>query len=204
MSRKGYSKKYIELLTEDGEIYIPLHTKNHKKDKLKKRILFGVSCLLLLFIIPVTYSSYYTESSSNPNFKVAPWKYRINASNDQEIIINLADTITENKYSMTTVVPGTRGAIPLEIDFSEAKVASDYVISLDTNVYHLPSNLKLYEDSDLTKEFQSISGSVLLDEEVVTRYIYWKWEYTTEDETESWANEELQIAFRIDLSQKIE
>lgn len=204
-------KDYIELLTENGYRSLPIRSSQNKirvrKRRLKKRWVFlGVGFILLVLTVPFTYtySSYISDSSGDPNIKIAPWKYRINASNDQELVINLADTITDNNYSMTTVIPGTRGAIPLEIDFSDSKVASDYVITLDRSNYVLPDNLKLYADEDRTIEFQEISGSVLLDDPVVTRYIYWEWKYTEVDETAEWTNRELQVGFTIDLKQKIE
>lgn len=204
-------KDYIELLTENGYRSLPIRSSQNKirvrKRRLKKRWVFlGVGFILLVLTVPFTYtySSYISDSSGDPNIKIAPWKYRINASNDQELVIDLADTITDNNYSMTTVIPGTRGAIPLEIDFSDSKVASDYVITLDRSNYVLPDNLKLYADEDRTIEFQEISGSVLLDDPVVTRYIYWEWKYTEVDETAEWTNRELQVGFTIDLKQKIE
>lgn len=204
-------KDYIELLTENGYRSLPIRSSQNKirvrKRRLKKRWGFlGVGFILLVLTVPFTYtySSYISDSSGDPNIKIAPWKYRINASNDQELVINLADTITDNNYSMTTVIPGTRGAIPLEIDFSDSKVASDYVITLDRSNYVLPDNLKLYADENRTIEFQEISGSVLLDDPVVTRYIYWEWKYTEVDETAEWTNRELQVGFTIDLKQKIE
>lgn len=204
-------KDYIELLTENGYRSLPIRSSQNKirvrKRRLKKRWVFlGVGFILLVLTVPFTYtySSYISDSSGDPNIKIAPWKYRINASNDQELVIDLADTITDNNYSMTTVIPGTRGAIPLEIDFSDSKVASDYVITLDRSNYVLPDNLKLYADENRTIEFQEISGSVLLDDPVVTRYIYWEWKYTEVDETAEWTNRELQVGFTIDLKQKIE
>lgn len=204
-------KDYIELLTENGYRSLPIRSSQNKirvrKRRLKKRWGFlGVGFILLVLTVPFTYtySSYISDSSGDPNIKIAPWKYRINASNDQELVIDLADTITDNNYSMTTVIPGTRGAIPLEIDFSDSKVASDYVITLDRSNYVLPDNLKLYADENRTIEFQEISGSVLLDDPVVTRYIYWEWKYTEVDETAEWTNRELQVGFTIDLKQKIE
>lgn len=204
-------KDYIELLTENGYRSLPIRSSQNKirvrKRRLKKRWVFlGVGFILLVLTVPFTYtySSYISDSSGDPNIKIAPWKYRINASNDQELVINLADTITDNNYSMTTVIPGTRGAVPLEIDFSDSKVASDYVITLDRSNYVLPDNLKLYADENRTIEFQEISGSVLLDDPVVTRYIYWEWKYTEVDETAEWTNRELQVGFTIDLKQKIE
>lgn len=204
-------KDYIELLTENGYRSLPIRSSQNKirvrKRRLKKRWVFlGVGFILLVLTVPFTYtySSYISDSSGDPNIKIAPWKYRINASNDQELVIDLADTITDNNYSMTTVIPGTRGAIPLVIDFSDSKVASDYVITLDRSNYVLPDNLKLYADEDRTIEFQEISGSVLLDDPVVTRYIYWEWKYTEVDETAEWTNRDLQVGFTIDLKQKIE
>ena len=204
-------KDYIELLTENGYRSLPIRSSQNKirvrKRRLKKRWGFlGVGFILLVLTVPFTYtySSYISDSSGDPNIKIAPWKYRINASNDQELVINLADTITDNNYSMTTVIPGTRGAIPLEIDFSDSKVASDYVITLDRSNYVLPDNLKLYADENRTIEFQEISGSVLLDDPVVTRYIYWEWKYTEVGETAEWTDRELQVGFTIDLKQKIE
>ncbi len=194
--------KYIELLTKDGTQFIPV-----KKKHRRYRIFLLIIILILSFsviIVSNSYARYVTNSSSNPNIKVAPWKYKVNASSASIVSIDLSDTIIENNYSMTTVIPGTKGKIALELDFTDSKVASDYIIRLDTSNLVLPSNLKLYTDPSMTMEFSEITGSVLLSQQKVTEYIYWKWEYTQEDETNEWTNKDLRLDLDIDLKQKIE
>ena len=181
-----------------------------QKKKQTKRLVFLAICILmfsLCLVIPISYSKFVSQSTANPDIKVAPWKYKINATDAaQSIHIDLADTIIENNYSMTDVIPGTKGKIELDIDFTGTKVASDYVVQLDTYNTKLPKNLKLYTDSSMVEEFNGFSGSVLLDDNTqkVTKTIYWEWKYTQEDETAEWANKELQIHLVIDLKQKLE
>lgn len=203
--RRGKKKLwYVDLLTEKGWKKIPRNPR-----KTRRILLFCLGLLLLTFsfLLPFsyTYSSYSSNANSTSNISIAPWKFKINAVTDKEISIDLADTITENDYSMTSVIPGTKGEIPLEIDFSGTKVAVDYMISLNQEEVVLPEHLKLYTDSSRTEEFQDIHGSILLDQidQSVLKTIYWEWEYTTDDETNLWANKEIKLGLTIDLAQKI-
>lgn len=200
--------KKIELLSEEGWTYIePSPIEVRKTKKIPISSLVGIVCLLSFLCVGmgISYSRFVASGDSSADAKVAPWKYKINASNAESISIDLKDTIVSNNYSMSFVIPGTRGAIPIEIDFSGTKVASEYVITLERDSMDLPSNLKLYADSSMQEEFNSFSGKVLLNNNPrVTKTIYWEWKYGLEDETSSWANKNLQIKLHVNLKQIVE
>lgn len=200
--------KRIELLTEDGWVYVESSPSRIRKRKKVKYSLFLVIICFLSFLcmgMSVSYSRFVAGGDSSADIKVAPWKYKINASTSESVSIDLKDTIINNNYSMSSVIPGTKGAIPIEIDFSGTKVASEYAVMLDRDSMDLPDNLKLYTDSSMTEEFSSFSGKVMLDDNPkITKTIYWEWKYTLEDETSSWANQNLQVKLSVDLKQIVE
>lgn len=140
-----------------------------------------------------TYSRYFNKAGGDANIKVATWNFKVNSNTLENININLADTLVENSYSNTSVIPGTKGIIRLNIDFSGTKVATSYTIAVDKSVTVIPDNLKFYSDSNMTKEFTDFSGNVSLDDidTIVTKNIYWKWYFTDVDETSDWANKNI-------------
>lgn len=167
---------------------------------------FFVFAFPLLFI-PLflgSYAYYTSTSEMNSGIKIATWRFTLNDSKESSLTVDLASTITDNPYSMESVVPGTRGTIPLELDFTGSKVAGDYEITLDEENTNLPSNLKLYTNESKTELFTSYIGSVLLEDidTPVIKEIYWEWEYTEEDETQEWSGKEIRLTLKASALQK--
>lgn len=196
------NKNYIEVLGEEGWYKEKLSL---DKEIDKNKAFFFKSALililLLLIIIPfniTTYSKYSSEVNSNDSLRTAKWMFNVNGKTDN-VSINLENTIN-NGYRK--VVPGSSGRIDLSIDFSGSEVASKYIINVDSSV--LPSNLKLYTDSNYVEEFKNITSNVGLDNinEVLCTTIYWKWNYTLEDET-VWMDKDISLILKVDLLENI-
>lgn len=199
MKRKG-EVKHIELLDEDGSRFIPVSSKN----KLKRlyQFLVVVVIIFIFSLFSFTYSEFVSTSHGNPKINVATWKFEIN-SGSTKLDIDLADTIIPNKFSDTIVIPGTKGKISLEIDFSSTKVATQYNISVDLASTFAPKNLKFYTDEAMTKEFSGFQGKVMLEDinKTIKKSIYWQWDYTLEDETIDWSNKEISLGLVATASQ---
>lgn len=88
------------------------------------------------------------------------------------------------------------------MNFSEIETATRYTISLDTLNSKIPANMKLYTDSSYNVEFSGYTGITELGADIVTRNIYWKWNYTTIDETEEWMGKDIKIALNISAEQR--
>ena len=69
------------------------------------------------------------------------------------------------------------------MNFSDIETATRYSISLDTVNSQIPENIKLYTDSTYNVEFSGYTGITELGTDKIVRNIYWKWNYTTIDET---------------------
>ena len=196
------NKNYIEVLGEEGwykkELSLDKGIDKNKAFFFKSALIL---ILLLLIIIPfniTTYSEYSSEVNSNDSLRTAKWMFNVNGKTDN-VSINLENTIN-NGYRK--VVPGSSGRIDLSIDFSGSEVASKYIINVDSSV--LPSNLKLYTDSNYVEEFNNITSNVGLDNinEVLCTTIYWKWNYTLEDET-VWMDKDISLILKVDLLENI-
>mgnify|MGYP004496614273 FL=1 len=88
------------------------------------------------------------------------------------------------------------------MDFSDIETATRYTISLDTINSQIPENMKLYTDSSYNVEFSGYTGITELGTNKVIRNIYWKWNYTTVDETEQWMGKDIKIALNISDEQR--
>ncbi|MBQ6476917.1 MAG: hypothetical protein IJI43_00550 [Bacilli bacterium] len=194
------NKNYVDVLGEEG--WSKEEITNTFVDK-KKVIFFKtalVFMLLLLIIIPIsipTYSKYSTEASSNTSLRTAKWEFNINGDHG-DTSIDLEKTIT-NDYKK--VVPGSMGKIDLVINFGGSEVASKYIVT-KSDMSLLPDNLKLYTDSNYSNEFDKLTSSVGLndiDENIVIS-LYWKWNYTLDDES-SWMDKEIKLILDVDLSE---
>ena len=97
---------------------------------------------------------------------------------------------------------GSSGVIQLELDFSDIETATSYFISLDTEKSKMPKNMKLYIDNSYNVEFSKYTGTTELGTDKIIRNIYWKWNYTTDDETNEWMKKELKITLDIEAEQR--
>ena len=197
------NKNYIEVLGEEGWYKEEIST-NYEVDK-NKAFFFKsalIFMLLLLIIIPFninTYSKYSNDVSSKNTLRTAKWTFNVNGTNDN-ININLEDTLTSDNRK---VVPGSFGKIDLQIDFTGSEVSSKYIISKDENSI-IPTNLKLYTDSNYSEEFKFLESSIGLNNinEAITTTIYWKWNFTLEDES-NWMNKNINLNLKVDLSEDV-
>lgn len=177
------------------------------KTKIKLVYLY-YAIIILLFVIGITFSNYISTTTSETQIKASKFSFKVGTtSGDEEITIDLEDTIINEEEGK--VIPGSEGKIDLEIDFSDMEVATDYTITVDTDNTTIPSNLKLYTDSKYTTEFNSFSGTAKLDDatKTQTKTIYWKWNFTTEDETKNtttttdWMGEDIILTLKINVEQ---
>ena len=159
--------------------------------------------MLILFCTVYTFSRYVSTAQLSIKTDIAPFRVKIGQNSDT-IELDLKDTLlTENAFSGTQIIPGTKGKIILQLDFSDVEVASNYTISIDTEQTKMPNNMKLYTDENNQVSFSLYRETVELGEQIKEREIYWTWEYTTADETEEWMNKEIKIFFNIQVEQRI-
>lgn len=150
-----------------------------------------------------TNSKYISSANSKTDIKIATWEFKLNNATTNTINVNLNQTIDkDNLYSTTSVIPGTTGMIPINIDCTNSKVALDYEVIL--NVESVPSNLKFYTDKTYTTEYTNINAFIgLNDTKTKTHNIYWKWDFTQDDETSNWANKNIIVTVQVNASQRI-
>lgn len=173
------------------------------KKRAIKIIIIYYLILLILFCVIYTFSRYVSIAQISINTDIAPFRFKV-GQDSGTIELDLKDTLlTENAFSETQIIPGTKGKIILQLDFSDVEVASNYTISIDTEQTKMPNNMKLYTDENNQVSFSLYRETVELGETIKEREIYWTWEYTTADETEEWMNKEIKIFFNVDVEQRV-
>ena len=159
--------------------------------------------MLILFCVVYTFSKYVSTAQLSIKTDIAPFRCKIGQNSDT-IELDLQDTLlTGNAFSDTQIIPGAKGKIILQLDFSDVEVASNYTISIDTEQTKMPNNMKLYTDENNQVSFSLYRETVELGEQIKEREIYWTWEYTTADETQEWMNKEIKIFFNILVEQRV-
>ena len=173
-----------------------------RKRTLKIIILYYI-IMLILFCVVYTFSKYVSNAQLSIKTDIAPFRFKIGQNSDT-IELDLKDTLlTGNAFSDTQIIPGAKGKIILQLDFSDVEVASNYTISIDTEQTKMPNNMKLYTDENNQVSFSLYRETVELGEQIKEREIYWTWEYTTADETQEWMNKEIKIFFNILVEQRV-
>ena len=159
--------------------------------------------MLMLLCVIYTFSRYVSIAQLSIKTNIAPFRFKVGQNSDT-IELDLKDTLlTENAFSGTQIIPGTKGKIILQLDFSDVEVASNYTISIDTEQTKMPNNMKLYTDENNQVSFSLYRETIELGEQIKEREIYWTWEYTTADETQEWMNKEIKIFFNVQVEQRI-
>ena len=159
--------------------------------------------MLILFCVVYTFSKYVSIAQLSIKTDIAPFRFKIGQNSDT-IELDLKDTLlTGNAFSDTQIIPGAKGKIILQLDFSDVEVASNYTISIDNEQTKMPNNMKLYTDENNKVSFSLYREAIELGEKIKEREIYWTWEYTTADETEEWMNKEIKIFFNIQVEQRV-
>ena len=171
-------------------------------------LVLSITLISVGFVVPSiekAYAAYMTTTTATTEMQVAKWSLKVNSESQESILIELKDTIIDNNYNTTKVIPGTKGKIEIQIDFSDTEVATTYEIVPNTSTNVIPSNLKLYTDENMTTELTSITGNVELADinTPIVKEIYWRWNFTEEDETEDWSNQDIVLELLLNTSQKI-
>lgn len=188
----------------------------------RKNILVVSICtiiLILLVVSPVyliSFAKYTSDGKSSTPINIAKWKVAMKINNSEiyssnnttslPFEINLKDTIIANNYSMTKVVPGTKGKIQINLDFSGTEVNAEYavIIALPGLLQNsVPPNLKFYKDANCTVPYPNVienaeyqkylNGTSTFTPEYTTALmaefnaekvstIYWKWNFTDDNE----------------------
>ena len=199
--------KYIDYLDEDGwHLVLSDEYKNRKRSLIKTLSLFMMVIVFLCFTCPITYSKFVSETASTASIDVAKWSFKIDTKKSDGVSINLVDTLVNNSYSTTHVIPGTMGVINFDIDFSDSLVASIYKIEVDREKSNIPSNLKFYVDEARTIEMIDYQEKVSLEDidKVISKNVYWKWVFTEDDETDDWSNKDITLVLKVTGQQDVE
>ena len=171
---------------------------------LKFKLIVLLVLLLIFYIIfsNMTFASYKSNSIGHKNIQVASFNYKIESDKMNNLNINLEDTILKNKYSNNKVIPGTNGLINLKLDFDDTDVGVKYKIMFDLD--KLPSNLKIYKDSNYKEELTYIEDEIKLDKLNTKKEIniYWKWIFTNDDESQ-YQNKDIELNINTIVSQNI-
>lgn len=188
----------------------------------RKNILVVSICTIILILLVaspvylISFAKYTSDGNSNTSINIAKWKVAMKINNSEiyssnnttslPFEINLKDTIIANNYSMTKVVPGTKGKIQINLDFSGTEVNAEYavIIALPGLLQNsVPPNLKFYKDANCTVPYPNVienaeyqkylNGTSTFTPEYTTALmtvfnydkvstIYWKWNFTDDNE----------------------
>ena len=179
----------------------------------RKNILVVSICTIILILLVaspvylISFAKYTSDGNSNTSIKINNSEiYSSNNTTSLPFEINLKDTIIANNYSMTKVVPGTKGKIQINLDFSGTEVNAEYavIIALPGLLQNsVPPNLKFYKDANCTVPYPNVienaeyqkylNGTSTFTPEYTTALmaefnaekvstIYWKWNFTDDNE----------------------
>ena len=188
----------------------------------RKNILVVSICTIVLILLVaspvylISFAKYTSDGKSSTSINIAKWKVAMKINNSEiyssnnttslPFEINLKDTIIANNYSMTKVVPGTKGKIQINLDFSGTEVNTEYavIIALPGLLQNsVPPNLKFYKDANCTVPYPNVienaeyqkylNGTSTFTPEYTTALmaefnaekvstIYWKWNFTDDNE----------------------
>ena len=188
----------------------------------RKNILVVSICTIILILLVaspvylISFAKYTSDGNSSTPINIAKWKVAMKINNSEiyssnnttslPFEINLKDTIIANNYSMTKVVPGTKGKIQINLDFSGTEVNAEYavIIALPGLLQNsVPPNLKFYKDANCTVPYPNVienaeyqkylNGTSTFTPEYTTALmaefnaekvstIYWKWNFTDDNE----------------------
>lgn len=170
-----------------------------------KRIIFIIIYYVLL-IIAISISSslarYTNKVSIVSKVDVAKFNFKI-TDVIQGQNIPLSNTVVDDGYGGQLVIPGSKGIITLNLDFSEVEINTKYQILVNNENSILPENLKFYVDPNCQNSLSNFEGQVNLEETNVEQKIYWTWEFSDENESE-YMNTELKLELQVYVSQNTE
>ena len=142
--------------------------------KTKKRIVFFIALLSLLYCVTImqdTYAKYLSSATENAELTIARWSILIN---DQDVVneSNFSDTISPNFAGTTNIksdviAPTAEGTFELEINGENTDVSFTYNISIDTTdcvVEDLEIVSYTIDGTPYTYNGSTVSGNILLND----------------------------------------
>ncbi len=172
--------------------------------KRNDKTIFLVAVILFALAVGLfvgAYARFQTEITGTATLVTADWSFTVNGSTST-FDINLADGTVYNTVAVTTsagtvnkIQPGSYGYYPLTLSAAGSDVDVHYNISFGA-LAGKPANLALYSDSSYSVALDNISNAVITAGGSETVNIYWKWLYTTTDET-TYAGQTLELPITV-------
>ncbi len=163
--------------------------------KIKRKIIFFIALMSLFYCITFmqdTYAKYVSSATANTDLTIARWNILVNS---QDIIenSNFSQTIVPTFEGTTNIrsgviAPTAEGYFDITLNGQNTDVSFSYTISLDESDDNTVSDLVIYKYTidgvDYTYD-SSITGNILLNDEVKTKTIRFhvRWNDNTSTQT---------------------
>lgn len=159
-----------------------------KKNGILKMVLVISLVIVIAILAGFAYARYMTTKSGQTEVEIAKWNFNVTAGNSQNLSIDLADTRLVNdttEVDRSTVAPGTKGALALNVNATGTQVSLEYDINI--SLTRIPENLIFYSDSNMTNAILKENGNIHLDgffgandtNKTATKNLYWQWKLET-------------------------
>lgn len=148
-----------------------------REDRVRKQLLFCLSCLffiLSLSVIKNTYAKYITSASGDANIEIARWKILVN-NQDVEENKELTNVITpvfegNDNIASNVIAPTAEGYFDILIDASNTDVSLRYVITTSDNSESAVTDLEISGyaiDDGERQEIVSEDGQIKIENEIL-------------------------------------
>ena len=181
------------------------------RDKIMRPIVLIFSLALLVFSVFVpsfekVHAMYGSSVVGSSSFQIANWNVNVSLDGSSNLNIDLKDTLIENNFSMAKVVPGTKGAMNINLNLAGTEVSVVYELKSVIGS-ELPSNIKFYSDSAMQNEInleEGINGVSELanNNQPVVITLYWQWVFTDDNENE-WMDRDIVLYLNLFAAQKV-
>lgn len=181
-----------------------------------------MACLLTTCVISGTFAKFTSGASASTTVNVATWSFNFEDENTKTFAVELAETTelggaADEQVDTTNkgiLAPGTQGSFSITLQ-NQSQVTADYTVAFTAEAKHaddsasaLSDNLKFSltggDDYVVFANLAGTNGTLKFendgDDDETTITVYWKWEFTNEDETE-FAGDKITIKATIDLTQ---
>lgn len=148
-----------------------------REDKIKKKLLYCISCLFLIITLSViksTYAKYITSANGDANINIARWKILVN-NQDIEENKELSNVITpifdgNDNIASNVIAPTAEGYFDILIDASNTDVSLKYEITTSDNAESAVSDLIIsgYSlDDGERQQIISDDGQIKVENEIL-------------------------------------
>ena len=148
-----------------------------REDKIKKKLLYCISCLFLIIslsVIKSTYAKYITSANGDANINIARWKILVN-NQDIEENKELSNVITpifdgNDNIASNVIAPTAEGYFDILIDASNTDVSLKYEITTSDNAESAVSDLIIsgYSlDDGERQQIISDDGQIKIENEIL-------------------------------------